>query len=275
MNPFDYVAQDDPEENSPHSKDPGAEETGESSEGRDATSDQQASTETNDRIAALERKLRESGDREIDMAAQMAAIRGEKKSEQEGEKELTHAEYKKFGLEDDGKQQIDASIHYTDSVVKGLREEIKTEIRSEYRQEKTREFIQEYMYELYPDFKNPDSEFSKRVLVEQKRLLNNGAVDTTSPDANTQAMSLALHRVGRTYGGQKTGETGDERRTRRRVEESAAEGAPVANGQKDNDQRMSKDERALLTSMLGRKPSKEGAALFTTLKQRYDGMRVP
>jgi hypothetical protein len=281
VNPFDYETQADPDEKSSHSPaDGGPDAQGKGREPEDSDGPPTVPSDVADRIARLERKLDGSEEKIIDLIAQNAELRSQAKqgetTETKAEKH-TKEQLKQFGLQEGGKQQFDAATFYADQVVAEAKEEIKTELRQEYRQGESQKFVQEYMLEVYPDLKNPNSDFSKKVNAEQARLLSKGVVDVDSPDARTHAYSLALHRVGRTVGTTKVeraaGETDAEFSSRRRHEASAAEGAPSGETT-THPEKASKSEKQLLKTMLGKDPSKESVAMFKRLQSEYAGMRV-
>jgi len=219
----------------------------------------------NDRIAQLERRLEKSQENIVDLLAKNTALQTREKVEET--KKRTAEELKKFGLEDDGKNQFDAAFHYTNQV----RDEILEQVRNEYRGEKTQQFITEYMTELYPDLKDPDSEFAQKVKSEQKKLLKSGVVDPQSEGAENLAYNMALHRVGRTAGMENPADHSRERR----ISRSAAEGAPKRDPDLAKPKSHLTDSERDTMSRMGLDPSnKETVARFKKLQAQYSNARI-
>lgn len=276
MNPFDIETTDDPKEDSSPSKDQGAQGKGQEPEASDAPPSDASGL--NDRIAALERKLGEVSDQNVALTTELATARSQVTSKDDAEEDprWSKEDLKKFGLEDGGKQQFDAATHYVDQRLAEFEKQFGNSLRSEYRTDQTQRFTEEYMLELYPDLKDPNSQFSKRVLSEQSRLLATGHIDPTLPDAKTRAYGLALHRVGTSFPQNNGGESGTDYATRRRVEESGAVGAPTG-GREPGDKgpaEMSKDEVATLNSMLGKDASPEARKAYLSFKAKYERARI-
>jgi len=269
LNPLDFPMEPDPEETSSDSS--SAED--QDAQGADGTPEERGAASTdasvNDRINRLEREVRDRDGQMIDLLAKNTVLETRVKESEKADKEkFTPEQLKEFGLEKDGLQQFDAAAKYTDQV----KDEILEQVRTEYREEKTTDFVREYMQEIYPDLKDENSDFSKKVSLEQARILGTGAVDPNRPDAASVSLNMALHRVGRTAGMEP--ETNEEHSTRRRLETSGAEGAPKGEKPSKPDNKLTNDERSRMVSM-GLDPSKKSTVqVFKESQRRYANMRI-
>lgn len=268
-NPFDFPVDDDPQEESATSPEEEDLEEGDAEESGEDSRGEEVETPPNSRIAALERQLREKDEKLIDSLAQLAALRTKAKKEETREEKFTPEQLKQWALEQDGRRQFDAAVHYTDQKAQEVVERVQTELR----RQQTQKFIREYMSELYPELKDNSSEFTRRVQLESQRILGSGDIDPDSPDSENTAYNMALHRVGRSWRS-----SGDENakkfNARRRLEASGAEGAPArGSDERKTSEKATQEELSIAANMGVDLRDKETLQRFRTLQKYYSNMR--
>lgn len=175
------------------------------------------------RLAELERKNAELQGHLSQSLADNAALKVQQgqqappASEPE-RKVFTKEELKEFGMRDDGKNQVDAAITYTDQVLEREFSSFEERFRKKMQKEQTDMAVQKAVAEILPELSDPKSEFMVRVTNEQQSIMVSTGMD------QQRAYEVALLKVSRNSapGAPPTGENPARYAARRRVEQSGA-----------------------------------------------------
>lgn len=172
--------------------------------------------DTNQTVAELRRKLRESEESLLNAVAENAALKSSKNGGGEGRKRFTVEQFKELAEKDDGKYTFDASVGYANQ----LREDILEEVRNmgDARSEDT--VLREIISKVLPGWDDPSSENYGFIAQEKRRLMARGIRN----EARAQEAAMFLVAARKTKVAKEDPKKFDERRRRERA---GGEGAPT------------------------------------------------